>query len=102
MAAILDDQIFDHIGSRSGVNAYSAHVYTACLARAQFVKLENIAALDQDYAADRTMHRARHFRMQLQLPVLAVNRNEILRLYQINDELEFFLASVSTHMDWRR
>ena len=40
--------------------------------------------------------------MQLQLPVLAVDRNEIFRLHQIDDQLQLFLAGVSADVDRRR
>ncbi len=67
-----------------------------------FVELENVAALDQHHIADRAVHRARHLGMQLQLPVLAVDGNEIFRLHQIDDQLQFFLAGVPADVDRRR
>jgi len=102
VAAIFDDQILDYIGSRAGIDANPAHVYTACLARTEFVKFQNVSALNQHHISDRAMHRARHLRVQLQLPVLAVNGNEVFRLHQIDNKLKFLLASVSAYVDGRR
>jgi len=39
--------------------------------------------------------------MQLELTVFAVDRDEVARLDQVDDELEFFLAGVSGDVDWR-
>ena len=48
------------------------------------------------------MHGDGHFSVQLELPVFAVNGDEVARLDQIDDELEFFLAGVSADVDRRR
>ena len=77
MAAVFDDQIFDHVGAVAGIDADAAHVDAAGFARAQFVEFENVAALDQHDFADRTVHGAGHFGVQFQLPVLAMDRDEI-------------------------
>ena len=74
----------------------------AGLARAQFVEFQNVAALDQHDFAHGAVHGGGHFGVQLQLPVLAVDRNEILRLHQVDDQLQFFLAGVSADVDRRR
>ena len=74
----------------------------ARLARAQFVEFQDVAALDHHHVADRAMHRSRHLRVQLELAVFAVNRNEILRLHQVDDQLQLFLAGVSADVHRRR
>ena len=40
--------------------------------------------------------------VQFQLAVFAVHGNEILRLHQVDDQLQFFLAGVSADVDRRR
>ena len=44
---------------------------------------------------------AGHLGVQLELAVFAVHRNEVARLHQVDDELEFFLAAVSADVDGR-
>ena len=39
-----------------------------------FVELENVAAFDQHHLSDRAVHGSGHFGVQLQLAVLAVDR----------------------------
>src|SRR6185369_10240988 len=95
VAAVFDNQVFDHVGPRSRVNADPADINAAGFARSQFVELENVAALDQNHVSDRPLHRCCHLRVQLQLPVLAVDGNEIFRLHQVDDQLQFFLAGVA-------
>ena len=73
----------------------------AGFARAEFVELQNVAALDQHHIANRTVHGCGHLGVQLELAVFAVDGNEISRLDQIDDELEFFLAGVSADVNWR-
>ena len=52
--------------------------------------------------ADGAVHRApASLGMQFQLAVLAVDGNEVARLDQVDDELEFFLAGVSADVDGR-
>ena len=46
--------------------------------------------------------RLRTHAMQLKLPVFTVHRNEVFRLYQIDDELQLFLAGVTADMEARR
>ena len=48
------------------------------------------------------MHGSGHFGVQLQLAVFAVDGNEVARLDQVDDQLEFFLAGVSADVDGRR
>ena len=72
------------------------------LARAQFVELQDVAALDHQHVANRAMHAPGHFGMQLELAVFAVNRNEVLRLDQVDDQLQLFLAGVSADVYRRR
>src|SRR5438876_2957824 len=48
------------------------------------------------------MHGLGEFGMQLQLPVLAVDRNEVFRFDQVNDQFQFFLAGVAAHVNWWR
>ena len=48
------------------------------------------------------MHGLGEFGMQLQLPVLAVDRNEVFRFDQVNDQFQFFLAGVAAHVYRRR
>ena len=74
----------------------------AGFACAEFVEFENVSALDQHDFADGAVHGSGHFGVQLQLAVFAVNGNEIARLDQVDDELEFFLAGVSADVNWRR
>ena len=54
------------------------------------------------HVSNRAVHRARHFGVQLELAILAVNRNEILRLDQVDDELQLFLAGMSADVYRRR
>ena len=94
MASVFDDQIFDHIGAIARVDADSTHIHSHGLARAEFIELENIAALDQHDLSHRSMHGGRHFGVQFELAVLPVNGNEVTRLDEVDDELQFFLAGV--------
>ena len=87
--------LFDNIGVRARVDADAAYRGLAHAPRAQFVEFQNVAGLDHDDVSDRALHRARHFGMALQLPVFAVNRNEIARPHQVDDHLQLFLAGVS-------
>ena len=102
VAAVFDDEIFDHVGAAARIDADAAHIDFAGFARAEFVEFQNVAAFDQHDFADRAVHGAGHFGVQLQLPVLAVHGNEVARLHQIDDELEFFLAGVPADVDRRR
>ncbi len=54
---------------------------------AEFVEFQNVAGLDHDDVSDRALHRTRHFGMALQLAVLAVNRNEIARAHEVDQQL---------------
>ena len=102
MATVFDNEIFDYVSPRAGINAYPADVDATGFARAEFIELQNITAFDEHHISHRTMHRRRQLGVQLQLPVLAVNGNEVFRLHQINNQLQLFLARVSAHMHWRR
>src|SRR5262249_31362687 len=74
----------------------------SCLARAQLVELQYVAALDLQHLADGAVHGGSEFTMSPKLAILAVNRNEVAGFNQVNDELEFFLAGMPTHVHWRR
>ena len=67
---------------------------SARLSRAQLVEFQDVAALDHHHLADRTVHGARQLGVQLQLPVFAVDGDEILRFNQVDDQLQLFLAGV--------
>src|SRR5258708_1888461 len=102
MASVSDNQIFDHICARAGIDADSSHVHAPCLGGAELVDLEDVAPLDQHDFADRAVHRSRHFGMKLELAVFTMDGNEIFRLHQVDDEFELFLAGVSAYMNGRR
>src|SRR5208283_4861165 len=102
VAAVFDDEVFDHIGAVAGVDADAAHVDFAGFAGAEFVEFQNIAAFDQHDFADRAAHGTGHFGVQFELAVFAVDGNKVTRLDQVDDELEFFLAGVSADVDRRR
>ena len=101
MAAVFDDEVFNHIGAIAGVDADAAYVDFAGLARAELVEFENVSAFDQHDFADRSAHGASHFGMQLQLAIFTMDWDEVARLDQIDDQLELFLTGVSADMDWR-
>src|SRR5258708_1642510 len=52
VAAVFNNQILNHVGARSGIDADSANVDAPGFAGVVFVKLENVAAFDQDHFAD--------------------------------------------------
>src|SRR5579885_877860 len=102
MAAVFDDQVLDHFGARAVVDADPAHVDPSHLARAQFGEFKDVATFDQDDLADRAVHGSSHFGVQLELAVLAMDGNEVARLHQVDDELQFFLAGVPADVHRRR
>ena len=65
------------------------------------VELQHVAAFDHQHLSDRAVHRAGHFRVQLELAVFAVNGNEVARLDQVDDQLQLFLAGVSADVHRR-
>ena len=87
MSPIFNDQVLDHVGARAGINAHPAHINAAHFPRSEFVEFQNVAAFDQHDLAHRAVHRSSHLRMQLELPVFPVHRNEVARLHQVDDEL---------------
>ena len=101
MAAVFDDEVFDHVGARAGIDADAAHVDASGLAGAVFVDFQDVSAFDQHHVADRAVHGSGQFGMQLELAVFAVDRDEILRPHQVDDELQFFLAGVSADVHRR-
>src|SRR5262249_48628251 len=101
VTAIFDDQVFDYVGAVAGIDADTADVDLAGLARAQLVEFQNFSAFDQHDFTDRSGHRSSHFSVQLELAVFPVDRNEIARFDQIDDELELFLTGVAGNVDRR-
>ena len=87
MAAVFDNEVFDHIGARAGIDADAANIDASGLAGAELIDFENVSAFDQHHVADRSGHGPGQFGMQLELPVFAVNGDEIFRPYQVDDEL---------------
>src|SRR5208337_3970630 len=100
--AVANDEVFDHVAHGVGIDADAADSNATRLARAQFVELQYVAALDHHYFPNGAVHGARHLGVQLELPVLAVDGNEVLRLYQVDDELQLLLTGVSTDVHRRR
>jgi hypothetical protein len=43
VATIFNHQVFDHVGSRSRIDAHAPHVNAASLARAEFIEFEHVA-----------------------------------------------------------
>src|SRR5579872_1281289 len=101
VAAVFDDEIFDHIGAVAGVDADASDIDLACFARSEFVEFKNVSALDEHDFADRSAHGSGHFGVQLELTIFSVDRNKVARLDQVDDQLKFFLTCVSADMDWR-
>ena len=52
VTAVFNNQIFDYIRSRAGVDADAAYVDASGFAGAEFVELENVAAFDQHHFSD--------------------------------------------------
>src|ERR1700674_4913875 len=101
MAAVFDNNVFDHVGARAGIDADAAHIDASGLAGPEFVDFKNVSSFDQHHFANRSSHRAGQLGMQLELPIFAVDGDEIFRPYQVDDELQFFLAAVSADVDRR-
>src|ERR1019366_2614859 len=102
VTAIANDQVFHHVAHGVGIDADATDGNAAGLARPHLVEFQNVAALDHHHLAHRVVHGAGNFGVQLELAILAVDGNKILRLYQIDDELEFFLAGVPADVHRRR
>src|SRR5271170_5748547 len=101
MAAIFDDDVFHHVGARSRIDADAAYVDASGLAGAEFIDFENVSCFDEHDFANCSGHGPSQLGMQLELPEFAMDRNEIFRPDQIDDELQFVLARVSADVDWR-
>src|ERR1700686_3186617 len=101
MAAVFDNNVFDYVGARARIDADAAHIDAAGLAGAKFVDFENVSSFDQHHFANRSGHGAGQLGVQLELPVFTVDRNEIFRPHQVDDELQFFLAAVTAHVNRR-
>src|SRR5205085_8431164 len=101
VAAIADDEVFDDFAQRAGIDADAADVDASAFARAQLVKLQHIAAFQHDDLADRAMHGSGQLAVALELAIFAVDRNEVARLDQIDDELELFLAGMAADVNGR-
>src|SRR6202522_390006 len=95
VATIFNNEVVDHIGARAGIDADTANIDASGLACAGLIDFENVSAFNQHHLADRSAHRPGQFGVQPELPVLAVNGNEVFRPHQINDELQFLLAAMS-------
>src|SRR5664279_1630127 len=102
VAAIANDQIFHHIAHGIGIDADAAYGNASRLASPHLVELQNVAALDHHDLAHRVVHGASHFGVQLELAILAVDGNKILRLHQVDDELQLFLAGMPADVHRRR
>src|SRR6202035_6141215 len=98
---VFHHQVLDHVGAGAGIDTDPPDIDPAGLACSQFVELENVAALDQNRFANRAVHGAGHFRVQLQLAILAVDGNEVFRLHQVDDQLQFVLAGVTADVHRR-
>ncbi len=102
MAAVFDDQVFHYVAAGAGINTDPSDRDFVDLAGADLVKLQHITALHHQDLANCAVHGAGKVGMYAQLAVLAVDRNEIARLHQIDDQLQFFLAGVPAYVDGRR
>src|SRR5664280_2884600 len=102
VTAIANDQILHHIAHGIGIDADAAYGNASRLARPHLVEFENVAALDHHDFSHRVVHGAGHFGVQLELAILAVDGNKVLRLYQVDDELQLFLAGVPADVHRRR
>src|ERR1700674_468115 len=101
MAAVFDNNVFDHVSAGAGIDTDAAHIDAAGLAGAELIDFENVSSFDQHHFANRSSHGAGQLGVQLELPVFAVDGDEIFRPYEVDDELQFFLAAVSADVNRR-
>src|ERR1019366_3317332 len=59
VAAVFDDDVFDHVGAGAGIDADAAHVDAAGLAGAELVDFEDVPTFDQHHATNRPSHGCR-------------------------------------------
>src|SRR5579871_114922 len=95
VTTIANHQVFHHVGARAGVDANAPHGHTAGLAGAGLIEFQNIPAFEGDHLAHRALHGGGQFPVAAQLAEFAVDRNEIARLHQVDNQLELLLAGVA-------
>ena len=101
MPAVADDDLSDDVGIGAGVDQDAADRGLAHAPRAQFVELQNVAALDHDDLSDRALHAAGQFGVALELAVFAVNGDEVSWPHQVDDQLQLLLAGVAADVHRR-
>src|SRR5271165_6406605 len=102
VTAIADHQVFHDVAHRVGIYTDASDGYAPGFLRTQFIEFEDVAAFGHQDFSDRAVHRSRKLSVQLELPVLTVNWDEVLWLHQVDDQLQLFLAGVTADVDWRR
>ena len=98
MLAVPDDQIFNYIRGRAGIDAYPARRHFAGFLRRSGIHFENIPILEQHGAV---YHPAAgcQFGTLLQVAIVAVQRNEKFGPQQVDHQPELFLAAVPAHVN---
>src|SRR5579862_5109472 len=97
-APVADDEFFDDVDGRAGVDEDATCgdlVFLACIG---VVELEHVSIFDHDGVFDGAgLHG--DLGVAMEIAIIAVDGNEVLGPDQVDEEAHFFLAAVTAHVD---
>src|SRR3954451_5213945 len=102
MPTISNNDVFDHIIQRTGINTDSAYRNLFSTACAKMVNFKRVSGFKYKglFESNRTQMLSERG-MSRKLTVFAVNRHKVPRPHQVEDELELLLTRVTGDMNGR-
>ncbi len=102
MTAVANDQVLDHLVERTAVDAHAADGDALSLAGAAGIQLQRLARFEHKSLLQTGVPQVLgQLGMLGQLPVLAMDRQEVLGADQVQDQLQLFRAGVPGDVDGR-